>query len=126
MSANFFQTLRLKIEKAPDRHFDPVFWAKFEGEFGAAAAPVPFWWRVRAILDLRALIPLAAALLVAVVYVAVNPRDPAPGSETHLASEIISRGEMYGEIELFDSLEPVELADADWALLLDGEELDEG
>src|SRR3954466_51173 len=77
---NFFDLLKARISKKPDRRFNQVFWSKFEHEFGSSPfAPKPSLLDrvLAAIMPVRYLVAAggAAALAVA-LYVKAPWKDP--------------------------------------------------
>src|SRR6267154_1023236 len=78
---SFFEGLKARITKEPDRRFDQVFWSKFEREFGSspfAAKASPLDRILSVLRPVRYLVAVAGAASLAVaLYIKAPWRDPA-------------------------------------------------
>ena len=111
----FFEKLRRKTERAPDRSFDQRFWAKFEGEFGEKRASFAqgFWRWAQPVA-------VAAALALVVVY-GWGFRAARVLEEQAEQVQILADQELIENYEVLSALEEPALADLDedeWELLL--------
>ncbi|HUP56711.1 MAG TPA: hypothetical protein VM598_04610 [Bdellovibrionota bacterium] len=112
---SFFSMLRAKLRREPDRNFDQRFWAKFEGEFGAApsfldrliarASPVRY--------------ALAAGVAAALVF-AFYSRMPADLPRDLADLQVAQLQPVLENLELFETLDDVDLSDQEWDELLEG------
>ncbi len=110
---NVFGILKGKLERKPDRLFDQQFWAKFENEFGSAPKPVrsrvPQWVQIGMAFGISAI----------AVFASRSYFDNLPVPEDMKQSMAIMREvEMYENLDMFLTLDDVNLSDEDWEILL--------
>lgn len=110
---NVFEILKEKLQKKPDRYFDQQFWAKFEAEFGNE--PTPAHFRMHRWIQ----VSLVAAMSVIAVFASRTYFDNMPVPEDMRQSvAIMEEIEMYENLDMFLTLDDVNLSDEDWEILL--------
>ena len=127
---NFFELLKKKLEKQPDRRFDQVFWSKFEREFGNSPfspQPTALDRMLSIIRPVRYLVGAAGAAALAVaIFVKAPWKDsalqPMDLAEIETTGPVIAHlGTFQGvldNLDLFETLDDVDLSDQEWNDLL--------
>ena len=118
----FFEILKRKISRTPDRRFDQMFWAKFEGEFGVSPDSVQPGFLDRILGGIRPVRHVLAFGAVAGLAAVVIVKAPWKESEIDsTAAPVVASMGLLENIELFETLDDVELSDQDWKFLIDEE-----
>lgn len=113
MKKKFFEILKEKLQRKPDRYFDQQFWAKFEGEFGQEKKAPNF--RIHRWVQ----VALVASVAVISIWITKSQFDNSPVPiDIRQSLAIMNDAEMYEDLDLFLTLEDVNLSDEDWDFLL--------
>jgi hypothetical protein len=107
---DFFQLLKTKILRQPDRNFDQRFWAKFEQEFEPQREKrwIPRW----------AFASVAAAVVLLIGYGQYSVNQSEKLVETELVGEILAYEPMVENLELLEEFEVLPESDEDWSVLM--------
>lgn len=117
---SFFNALKKKVQKEPDRLFDQRFWAKFDREFSPEAVASPFTGLRARFWRWASPVAFAGALAIAMVY-GWGQRA------THLVEEQARQAELLLDEDLVDNLDTLatidehklhDLDDEEWETLL--------
>jgi hypothetical protein len=121
----FFDHLKSKIAKQPDRRFDQVFWSKFEREFGASPfAPKPSALdRVLAMIrPVRYFVTAGgAAALALMLYVRAPWRPSSMQPQDFAGAHLAQMQGVLDNLELLETLDDMDISDQEWGELLDEE-----
>ena len=108
---SFYENLRKKLEKAPDRNFDQRMMARMDLEFGQSSTPKRS--------PLRFLIPITGISFLLAFFVYHNVQDK---NELLVNPMLGENMELIQEFELLDELDEdlIFASDEEWAQLMDG------
>lgn len=112
---NIFSLLKAKLERRKPLGFNTRFWSKFNSEFSEEKTPFLNW-------NLNKLVPTAAlcllVLLVALNYEKIVNYYRPPGENFYSASAILDNEEMIEDLDMFLTLEDMDLTEEEWEILL--------
>lgn len=120
----FLEALRERVLIEPRPGFDTRFRARFEAEFpSTAAAPLG---RILGIPRAWAALGAAAAIALAVGSLVFHEAGQRAREQAEIAAaaaplQILDQEELFANLDMFERLDDIDMPDADWDVLLNGD-----